>query len=192
MRDVWSKLPIEPDIGGILQKVLYAYSIVTTKLEPPFPKEIEAITLHIDRYWKADYLGIAVIARKLRQDLDKVGTVIRRQWHDQSGENFENTLSRFEELASFFEQRDTEIRGFHMELAIPDPPRKRAGETAPEVWFSIILSEWFTRLYGRPHDEIVATILNVVFNLRPADVVSGETIRGRRRRQPEHSRGKPT
>jgi hypothetical protein len=181
MRDLWAKLPRRLPPGGIISLVLIAFSKATA-LEPPRPKDNAALIEHIRRYWKPDYLMIAGLARQLREYLDGVATSTRQRWQDHSGEGFERTLARVQEMGSFFEALDSKSRDLDAILSIPEPPRKRGGETASQVWFSSILSSWFLKLYGRPLDAVVAILETVTFNL-PAGEVTDETIRGRRRWQ---------
>jgi hypothetical protein len=193
MRGVWTKLPPESDPGDTILWFITAF-VLAQGLEPPRPKDGMTLMEHIHLHWKPDCLGLAVLARHLLDQINKLGfpTFIRERWAEACpSESFERSLLRIEELASFFERLDREGREIQAILAAPAPPRKRGGESARQVYFSSILSNWFTRRYGRPFDDIVATVESVVFNLPRDEVVTGETIRGRRRRAPEHSRSKP-
>jgi hypothetical protein len=190
---VWAKLPPEPiEPSDIIWLTLLAFERAIA-LEPPRPRRGQQLVEHIRKHWKADYLGIAVLARHLHRQLDEGTPVIARQkWREHSGEEFERTMAMVEELASFFDRLDSELREFEAALGFPKPPRKLRGEsaeTASQRWFSSILSNCFGRIYGRPLDEIVATLETVAFKLPPGEVTA-ETIHGRRRRQPEHSRRK--
>jgi hypothetical protein len=185
MRALWSKIPREPDAVVIL--TIFAFS-VATNLEPPRPRDGEALIAHSRRHWKTTYGDIASRARFLLEGLSEMFPAsLREAWPEFAAMeiDFDTLSSSLPTLAQFCDRLDAEINEWSTVIGVPPPPkppRRRGGETAPQVYFSSIMSNWFLKAYGKPLDGVVATLETVAFNL-PAGEVTDETIRGRRRSQ---------
>jgi hypothetical protein len=78
----------------------------------------------------------------------------------------------------------SEIKAEFIRYANVHMPRKRGSKQARQLIFTVSLSSMFQKLFGRPLDEITATLSGVVFDLD--DAPGGSTVRGRRRRAHRH------
>src|SRR5262249_12732592 len=91
MRVIWARLPSQPQSGRIISLVLHAFE-PALELEPPRSNHAAALIEHLRRYRKVTYLGIAGLARALRENLDATTAITRARWKEaHSGEAFEVT-----------------------------------------------------------------------------------------------------
>jgi hypothetical protein len=189
MTEVWEKLPAE-HLGDFVRRALLAFAAAMA-LEPPRPKEANALAAHLKRYPpRLTYSTLAGLARWLLEGMVETPSYQRELWATfapcDSQISFDQLLTQLETVAKFYEGLDEGHRSWLASLALPINPGKPGSESMRQVYFSRAMSSWLIDHCRRPYDEIVAILETVIFNL-PSGEVTCETIRGRRRQLPENS-----
>jgi hypothetical protein len=111
----------------------------------------------------------------------------QRFWEGDKNLTLDQVIAIINQVSSFYLKVDAEYQVFFRSL--PEVKRWRGSKPA-QKFFTEVLSKRLNETYGKRLDPIVATLVEVAFDL--AEGVSTETIRGRRRKpgRPEISRQK--
>jgi hypothetical protein len=111
-------------------------------------------------------------ARMLSDSLNEISSVGRQHWAEAWPGNpeltFEKLRSIVDEIAACCDRLDTDARQFRATQRLPEPPRKRGGHTAQHVHFSRILKARFRAEFRQPYAAVVASLLQVAFDLPEA------------------------
>jgi hypothetical protein len=107
-------------------------------------------------------------------------------WEGDKNLTLDQVIAVIDQVSAFYRKLDEEDQRFFRSL----PDVKGWGNKRAQKFFSEVLSKRMEEIYGRPFDRIVATLVQVAFDLPGG--VGTETIRGRRRKPgtPEISRQK--
>jgi hypothetical protein len=184
--DVWARLPPEPAgvEGTIIELTLMAARMALMQ-RPPFPargkKAREAYLLK--KYPQPLTPDNAEgFARWLIQSLNEISGEMRDLWEQvwpgDRSLTFESIIGIVGDIRMACERLAAMRAAQVATLSIPTI-RKRRSPAAPRIFFSRFISGELQKLYGRPLDEVVASLELVVFD--QADAVGSSTIRGRRR-----------
>jgi hypothetical protein len=137
-----------------------------------------------------DAEGIALKARMMINEMyelhDDALFLWERMWPGDPSITFDKLIAMLEQTATFYDYVKTERRKAIADLDDPPPPRKRGAKRAPEIWFSRAMSKFFVRNAGKPMDETVELLTEVVFDRR----VEPGIAKKRRQTAGEHSRKK--
>jgi hypothetical protein len=72
------------------------------------------------------------------------------------------------DIAACCDRLDADARQIRATQNLPEPPRKRGGRTAQHVYFSRILKARFRSEFGKPYAAVVASLVQVAFDLPEA------------------------
>lgn len=202
MRDVWTKLPQKGREGLLIDLVLNAYRRATN-FELPKPKNKKDWEAWAERVcngnepplFDATFIDVSTYAEMLRDNMLKLQSHAEVHWPElwqgDPETTFDKVISDLKNIKSFYEKLETRHQTLVSRLdkeGFPKPPTKRGYAKAQQVDFSHILSWGLEKLYGKPLDEVSATIEAVVFGTDTDGEFSGTTTRGRRRPvKKEHS-----
>jgi hypothetical protein len=107
-------------------------------------------------------------ARMLSDSLNEISSVGRRHWAEAWPGNpeltFEKLRSIVDEIAACCDRLDTDARRFRS----TEPPRKRGGHTVRHVHFSRVLKARFRAEFRQPYAAVVASLVQVAFDLPEA------------------------
>lgn len=192
--DVWQRLPRNPPNrqGLVICSALEAAHYAEAATRPPMPKKKSEIAAWIRAHpplRTAD--NVSAHALMLKEAMNETAPDAADYWTDLWPGDAEISIDRaiavVGHLEDFYRRLSAQHRALIKAANLPKLPRKKG---VPQVYFSEVMSKRMVTLYGQPHDAIVGTLTEVVFNLRPG-VINEEIVRGRRRKNPpEHSREK--
>jgi hypothetical protein len=95
-------------------------------------------------------------------------------WRGDSQVTLEAAMSLIGHLEAFYRDLDSENKQLWAAVNFPEP-RKRNAKRAPLACFARLLSHRFQRNFGKPCDEVIADLANVVF-----DTPDGRRMLGQR------------
>lgn len=118
------------------------------------------------------YGMVAYQARWLGESLDKLASVGRQQWAEawrgDTELSFDRLRSILDAIATCCDRLDADAQEIWASKNLPEPPRKRGGRTAPQVYFDRILKARFRAGLGHVYPGVVATLDQVAFDLPEA------------------------
>lgn len=181
---VWPKLAAA-DTEKIVSVILQAEEEASRSPSPLLKRKDLAICLQTARLIPPSFLGVALLVEKAVQDMRELEVNLRGWlpylWPGEPDMTFDRLLLQLNATAKFCRRLDAENKKAAAEAdPLPAPPRKRGSRSAKQIYFGLILSDYFKRIGGSPLDDIVGAITGVVFD----DASGGpdaETVRGRRR-----------
>jgi hypothetical protein len=194
---VWKKLPHKPpDMQGRIIGWAFSCATVAAAQRPPFPRKKSDLFEYLQKYppvltaenaaTRALILHEAMVATKI----DSLASW-RSFWPGDAEVTFDLALQFIKNIEEFYRRLHADRQAL---IAMANLPkiRKRRARNASQMYFSELMSDRLTYLYGRPNDAVVAALTEVVFDLEAG--VGETTIRGRRRshRVAEHSGKKST
>jgi hypothetical protein len=193
--EVWTKLPEEPPEHhrDLISFVLFAVTNFSTLIPHPNYKAkrttwINWIKLcHDSPPIASPESGVSAVVNlmfsiiELKSEMD---TYWRQFWTGDPSITPNGLIDIIEQLWLFYQRLEMERQQILDSL----PKVKRPfSPSTPRKHFSRLMSDWFTRRYGRPFDHVVTGLTEVVFDLR--DGLEKESVRSLRR--PAKSRRKP-
>jgi hypothetical protein len=127
----------------------------------------------VNKAWPPLTYGmIAYQARWLGESLDEIRSVGRQQWAAAwPGDpklSFDRLRSILDAIAACCDCLDADAQEIRTTKNLPEPPRKRGGHTAQQVYFDIILKARFRTEFRQPYAAVVATLEQVAFDLPEA------------------------
>jgi hypothetical protein len=193
---VWEKLPSEPKDfeGNVIHWAWVAFAYFRRR-PCPIPQtkskaKLQDWSRHRPRDPLPDFAHTSGLARIVRdQMIEHRGNAQPYWppfWEGDKNLTLDQVIAVIDQVSAFYRKLDEEDQRFFRSL----PDVKGWGNKPAQKFFSEVLSERMIEIYGRPFDPIVATLVQVAFDL--AEGVNTETIRGRRRKSgtPEISRRK--
>jgi hypothetical protein len=167
------------ELGGMaLQQALYAYESALQVHNKAGP---------VGRIVEAKVSKISRAARELRNALCSTGNLIPSHWGElwmgRPDVTFADLIAAVEATVTLGDLLKAEISNAEDALKLPTPPRKRAGATSAQVFFSQAMMSFFRRLCAQPRYDLVAILESVVFDLQ--NPVTADTVR-KRQRSAEH------
>jgi len=185
--EVWEKLPPEPE-GAQGQIIGFAFTAVTmfAELIPrPGKKAKRAIWQKWSKILHENPPGstpeyASLLAVSLLQALCELkapsSAYWGQFWQGDPSVTVDNAIDLIEELALFYDRMAKEHKR-HADLL---PKIKRPfSDSAPQVFFTQLMSSRLEALYKRPLDSVVTALAEVAFNL--PEGIEEETVRARRR-----------
>ena len=196
--DVWGKLPSER--AGkehlAIEWVWYAFVSFSTDVSPSNKKSAsiadwknwDALAReHPTFTTPASIANAALLMLSYMKDLEAYAAP-RFKPIVPGVESYDDAIFVIANLGVFFGQLETDRKNFLQELPAAG---SRHSEKAHRAFFTRVMSQYFTKVYGQPLDAVVSGLEQVAFNL--SEGAGDEVVRTRRRtakRRPEKIRPK--
>jgi len=126
--------------------------------------------------------GIAVSIPLLQKELVGNADLLRASWADWPGDpeiDFDRLVKAIEDLAVYSERLCARAEEYKqiMSAVFEKPQRKLGAASARNVYFDRSMKNFFRKMVGQPHVEIVAILEQVTFDL--SDSVSVDKVQKR-------------
>jgi hypothetical protein len=161
---------------AVLQKEIDAFLQVHAPItDPEIMAEYKAI---IRKSYPLTYAMLAEQARMLVESFDEISSAGRQHWAEAWPGDPALTLDKLrsivDDIADCCDRLDANARQFRATQDLPAAPRKRGAHTAQHVYFSRILKARFRKEFRRPYAAVVASLVQVGFDL--PDAVEESTV----------------
>jgi hypothetical protein len=187
MREVWQKLPPEPE--GLAEAVigLALYALVIFPLLRPRPRSKKSEVWkkwaqHLHDHPRAlDWQACAGLAIELRDVLAATpDEAWVRNWRGDSAVNRVSASGFLGALADCFQSLLAEVQSFESDMRLP-PVARWDDPRAPQRFFAVFMSEKMYALCGRYFDLVISALTGVAFP--DLESPGAATVRGWRRMQ---------
>ncbi len=194
--DVWGKLPREPPEHhrDLIDFVLFSVTNFSTLIPLPNGKAKRAswkrwVKLRQDKpSLVSPDSAVWAIANLLYSFVElqpEMNAYWRQFWTGDSSITPNELIDIIEHLGLFYQRLEMQREQF---LAALPAIKRPFSPSTPRKHFSRLMSDWFTKRYGRPFDDVVTALTEVVFNIGKG--LEKESVRALRR--PAKSRRKST